>query len=133
MLLIKSSGGSGTLSHSLFTNFTGHSNAYTLSLDSSWAPQTPAPGWGIEYEYLTFSSFSGTCLDGVRRAPLQLFCPEELLCGNIEVKEFNVWTESGDKVLWKCQNAYGEGGCMNLFAGNGAYTSTKTITAVETG
>ena len=34
MLLIKSNGGSRYLRHSVFRNFTGHGNAYTLNLDS---------------------------------------------------------------------------------------------------
>lgn len=132
MIMIKSNGGSGFFNDALFTNFTGHSNAYTLNLDSAWAQRKPDEGWGVEYDRITFSNFAGTCLDGTRRAPIQLFCPEELLCGNMQVENFNVWTENGSQVLYKCQNAYGVGACMGRFPGNGAYTSTMTVKSMET-
>ncbi|KAK4446313.1 pectin lyase fold/virulence factor [Podospora aff. communis PSN243] len=131
MLMIKSNGGNGFFNDALFTNFTGHSNAYTLNLDSSWAQKEPDPGDGVEYDRITFSNWAGTCLDGTRRAPIQLFCPESLLCGNMEVSNFNVWTQNGSEVLYKCQNAYGIGACMNQFAGNGAYTSTMTVKTMD--
>jgi rhamnogalacturonan hydrolase len=131
MMMIKSNGGSGTFSHAVFRNFTGHSNAYTLNLDSAWAQRQPDPGLGVEYDYLTFSNWKGTCLDGTRRPPIQILCPDVLFCGHMEVEDFNVWTENGTSVLHKCQNAFGVGACMNQFAGNGAYVSTATVKTMD--
>ncbi|KAK5651605.1 hypothetical protein OQA88_11878 [Cercophora sp. LCS_1] len=127
MLMIKSNGGSGSLDHSIFRNFTGHSNAYTLNLDAFWSLREADPGDGVEFDYLTFSNWAGTCLDGIRRPPIMLACSPVWLCGNLEIENFNVWTLNGSAVTYKCVNAYGQGACMNQSPGNGAYSSIKTV------
>ena len=132
MLLIKSKGGSGPLNNALFNNFTGHRNRYALNLDSFWPGQEAEPGQGVEIDSLTFSNWAGTIIDGTAVPPIQLHCSPELLCGNLQVDEFNIWTETGSSEVYKCQNAYGLGACMNPFAGNGAYSTTKVVTAIET-
>ncbi len=55
MLMIKSNGGSGSLYSSSFSNFIGHSNAYTLDIDGAWSSETKAAGDGVLYEDLTFN------------------------------------------------------------------------------
>lgn len=48
--------------------------------------------------------------DGVRRAPMNIICPDGRPCSGIRVEDFAVWTESGSRALWKCGSAYGIGG-----------------------
>ena len=131
MMMIKSNGGSGFLNHATFRNFTGHSNAYTLNLDAFWSMREADAGEGVEYDYLTFSNWAGTCLNGTQRPPIQLRCTPAWMCGNVEISDFNVWTEAGNTVLYKCENAYGIGACMNQFPGNGVYTATMTVTTID--
>ncbi|KAJ3036845.1 hypothetical protein HDV00_002327 [Rhizophlyctis rosea] len=131
MYMIKSSGGSGTVQNCLFENFIGHSNAYSLDLDSAWSKQTTASGSGITFKGLTFRNWSGTCASGTQRGPIKFNCPSAVPCTDITIENFNVWTDSGSSVLWGCQNAYGTGGCLRSGT-SGTYTSTKTITSAPT-
>jgi len=131
MLMIKSNGGSGTFKNAVFSNFMGHSNAYTLDLDSAWSSMSTVAGNGITYENLTFSDWKGTATNGATRAPVQALCPSLVPCYDITISDFNVWTEAGSKVLQKCSNAYGTGACLNTGSSYTAYvTTTKTITTV---
>lgn len=129
--MIKSNGGSGSLYSSSFSNFIGHSNAYTLDIDGAWSSETKAAGDGVLYEDLTFNHWHGTCLNGGTRAPIQALCPSGAPCHGITVENFYIWTEAGSEVLYKCANAYGSGGCLNSGASYTTYaTSTKTVTSV---
>lgn len=129
--MLKSNGGGGYVNQSVFRNFTGHGNAYTLNLDGFWSLREADPGEGVEYDYLTFSNWAGTCLDGVKRPPISLACSSTWLCGNLEIENFNVWTETGEGVIYRCVNAYGLGACMSQFPGNGRYTSTVSVATME--
>jgi rhamnogalacturonan hydrolase len=126
MMMIKSNGGSGSLTNAQFLNFQGHANAYTLDLDANWSSQTKADGNGVQYKNLTFSGWKGTCLNGAQRAPIQVLCPSAVPCTGITISNFNVWTEAGSSELYKCANAYGTGGCLKGGSG-GAYSSTATV------
>ena len=125
MLMIKSNGGSGTVKNCSFSNFLGHTNAYSLDLNAYWSSQKTASGSGVQYTGLTFSNFKGTCSNGVQRAPMNIICPSAVPCKGIVVDGFAVWTESGSSVLWKCENAQGQGGCL---AGNGNAVASVTST-----
>jgi rhamnogalacturonan hydrolase len=126
MMLLKSNGGSGALFNAVFRNFTGHSNADTLNIDAYWASKETLPGEGVEYYDIVFQNWAGSCLDGTQRPPIKLTCPPTIPC-SLNIEDFNVWSEAGTSQLYKCQNAYGLGACMNQFAGNGAYTTTMTV------
>lgn len=128
MYMIKSSGGSGNVKNLAFNNFMGHSNAYTLDFDTAWSSMSVAEGDGINYSNISFSGWSGTCEDGVQRGPIKMNCPEAVPCTDITVEDFSVWTDSGDEVLYGCQNAYGQGACLNTADATTAYSSTQTIT-----
>ena len=52
MLMIKSNGGSGTVSNCQFNNFIGHSNAYSLDIDSYWSSMHPIAGDGVTLRVL---------------------------------------------------------------------------------
>jgi len=127
MMMIKSRGGSGTLQNAQFINFMGHSNAYTLNLDSNWSSQKVADGNGVQYKNLTFSNWHGTCSDGTRRAPIQVLCPAQVPCSGINIQNVNIWTESGKSEVYKCSNAYGSGGCLKGGSNYATYTTTVTV------
>lgn len=130
MFMIKSNGGSGYLENSAFNNFMGHSNAYTLDLDSAWSSQTTAAGNGVQYTNLSFSEWHGTSLNGAQRPVIRLICPAGVPCTEIEVTEFHVWTETGSSEQYLCENAYGSGYCVRSGSDYTAYTSSSTVTSV---
>ncbi|POS68801.1 murein transglycosylase [Diaporthe helianthi] len=113
MYMIKSNGGSGNVENLAFNNFMGHSNAYTLDFDTAWGSMGVEPGDGINYSNISFSGWSGTCADGTERGPIKMNCPAAVPCTDITVDDFSVWTNSGDEVVYACQNAYGRGACLN--------------------
>ncbi|KAI1851314.1 hypothetical protein JX265_000452 [Neoarthrinium moseri] len=133
MFMIKSNGGDGKVSNLAFKDFMGHSNAYTLDLDTAWSSMDPVAGDGISYSNISFSGWTGTASNGVQRGPIKMNCPAKVPCTDITVEDFSVWTETGNKVLYGCQNAYGSGACLNEGSSHTAYTTTQTITASSGG
>jgi rhamnogalacturonan hydrolase len=130
MYMIKSNGGSGTVQNVAFNNFMGHSNAYTLDFDTAWSSMDVADGDGITYTNISFSGWTGTATDGTERGPVKINCPADVPCTDIVVEDFNVWTDSGDEVLWGCQNAVGDGVCL-ASSGDSTYTTTSTVSKVS--
>lgn len=128
MYMLKSNGGNGTVQNVALNNFIGHSNAYTLDFDTAWSSMKVIEGDGIQYSNISFGGWKGTCSNGVQRGPIKVLCPEKVPCTDIAVDDFHVWTESGDKVLHACYNAYGDGACLNSGSATTAYTTTQTIT-----
>jgi rhamnogalacturonan hydrolase len=129
--MIKSNGGSGSVYSCSFNSFMGHSNAYTLDIDGYWSSETIAAGDGVTFYDITFDHWHGTCSDGATRAPLQLLCPSGAPCYDITIESFDIWTETGDEVLYKCENAYGSGPCLSTGADYTAYSiTTHTVTSV---
>ncbi|TEY54807.1 hypothetical protein BOTCAL_0237g00090 [Botryotinia calthae] len=133
MFMIKSNGGSGSVSDSVFSNFIGHSNAYSLDIDAYWK-STPATGNGVLYTGLTFSNWKGTCADGTLRAPIQLICPTGQPCAGLSITNFAMWTDTGSYELYKCQNAWGDGGCLVHGSAHTAYSIvTQTVSSAPAG
>ncbi|EFX03038.1 rhamnogalacturonase a [Grosmannia clavigera kw1407] len=128
MMMIKSNGGSGELYNAQFNNFMGHSNAYTLDLDTAWSSMSKAAGDGVEYNNLTFADWHGTCSNGANRPPMRLVCQSAVPCTEIDVTNFNVWTEAGSSEKYLCENVYGSGGCIKKDGAHAAYASTATVT-----
>jgi rhamnogalacturonan hydrolase len=131
MFMIKSNGGSGSLSNCQFNNFMGHDNAYTLDLNAYWSDETTAAGNGVSYYDLVFNHWHGTCSDGATRAPIQLLCPSEVPCYDITIENYYIWTETGSVEYYKCENAYGSGPCLNAGSDYTTYTSTGTVTTMR--
>ncbi len=102
MFMIKSNGGNGTVRQCTFSNFIGHKNAYTLNIDGHWTQLKLQPGDGVQYQDLNFTNWKGSCSDGVRRGPINVICPDGAPCHGINIDDFAVWTESGNRVLYKC-------------------------------
>jgi rhamnogalacturonan hydrolase len=134
MMMLKSNGGNGTVSDCVFQNFIGHSNAYSLDLNAYWTDETLAAGDGVLYTDLTFNNWKGTCADGEVRAPINVICPTNQPCDGITIEDFAMWTDSGSYEYYKCENAWGSGGCLRGGSEHTAFAvSTITVTAAPSG
>lgn len=129
MFMIKSSGGSGFLKNAKFSNFIGHSNAYSLNIDANWTGRAPVPGPGVELSSLHFENWKGTAADGTQRAPIKIVCPDKVPCKGISITDFAVWTDKGNTVQYKCKSAYGTGACLKP---NGAGDYPLVVQNVQT-
>jgi len=134
MMMIKSNGGSGSVSSATFENFIGHSNAYSLDIDQYWSGQSAgSTSTGVKLTDITFKNWKGTCANGNQRAPIQVFCSDAAPCTGITIQDFAMWTDVGSSELYKCRSAYGSGGCLKGGSG-GAYGATsKTISSPPSG
>ncbi|KAL3421723.1 rhamnogalacturonase A precursor [Phlyctema vagabunda] len=134
MMMIKSNGGSGTLKNCQFNNFIGHSNAYSLDIDSYWTSMSAVAGNGVQMSGLSFKNWKGTCSNGASRGPIKAICPSGAPCSNIVISDFAMWTEAGSYLANKCANAWGSGGCLKSGTAHTAYaTSTVSIKTAPTG
>ncbi|KAK7429481.1 hypothetical protein QQZ08_004073 [Neonectria magnoliae] len=131
MYMFKSYGGSGTVANVQLNNFIGHSNAYTLDLDATWSSMSPVDGDGILYTNFTFAGWAGTCLNGRQRGPIKFNCPPDVPCTEMSVTDFNVWTEVGDYVEHWCNNAFGDGACLDAGNPTSTFTTTQTVSSVS--
>ncbi|PQE28175.1 glycoside hydrolase family 28 protein [Rutstroemia sp. NJR-2017a BBW] len=133
MFMIKSNGGSGSVSDSVFSNFIGHSNAYSLDINAYWE-SAQAPGNGVLYTGLTFSNWKGTCANGAQRAPIQLLCSSTTPCTGLNINNFAIWTDTGSYEYYKCQNAWGDGPCLVHGSAHTPYSIvTSTISSAPSG
>ncbi|KAI8137478.1 rhamnogalacturonase E [Fennellomyces sp. T-0311] len=123
MMMIKSNGGSGTVSNVLFESFIGHSNAYSLVFDQYWSKMGTADGDGVQLTNFTISNWRGTCSNGKQRGPIKMNCADGAPCTDIKIDDFAMWTETGDVLDNYCRSAYGVGTCLK--------ENTPTPTAYE--
>ncbi|CAK7227785.1 hypothetical protein SEUCBS140593_006693 [Sporothrix eucalyptigena] len=130
MFMIKSNGGAGTVHDCSFTSFLGRHNAYTLDIDANWSQLKKQSGDGVLFRDLNFTGWHGSCSDGNRRAPINVMCPDAKPCYNIHLSDFAVWTEAGSREVYKCSNAYGEGGCLKGGGSGGASLAAYAVTTV---
>lgn len=126
--MIKSNGGSGEFYNAQFKNFMGHTNAWTLDVDSAWTSMKTVEGDGVQYTNLSFSDWSGTCSNAKNRPPIRLLCPADVPCKEISIVNVDIGTEVGSEVGQVCQNAYGSGACLKAGTAYTAYTTTATAT-----
>jgi rhamnogalacturonan hydrolase len=130
MILVKSNGGSGYFMDSSFTNFIGHSNAYSLDINAFWTDLVLQDGNGVLYQNLTFDNFIGTAANGTQRAPIQVLCPDDTPCTDITISNFDMWTDEGESINYVCENAWGTGGCLSTGTADMSYAvTTSAITA----
>jgi rhamnogalacturonan hydrolase len=61
MMMIKSRGGSGFVSDVMFENFIGHSNAYSLNINSNWSSMKQHSGPGVALKTITFKVNAQIC------------------------------------------------------------------------
>lgn len=69
MMMIKSNGGSGSVSDVLFENFIGHGNAYSLDIDQYWSSMSAADGNGVKLNNITFKVSLSTRVEIYDQAP----------------------------------------------------------------
>ncbi|KAF4314156.1 hypothetical protein SLS57_007298 [Botryosphaeria dothidea] len=134
MMMIKSNGGSGSVSNVVFENFIGKSNAYSLDIDQYWASMSEKSGDGVALSNITFNNWKGTCADGAQRGPIKVACSDSAPCTDITISDFAMWTESGDSIFYSCQSGYGEGACLKSGSSGSGYSATTTsLTSAPTG
>ncbi|KAI9650728.1 hypothetical protein NHQ30_000752 [Ciborinia camelliae] len=134
MYMIKSNGGSGTVSNCQFNNFIGHSNAYSLYINSAWPEVSQAAGDGVIFENLSFNNWKGTATNSDERGPIELLCSSTAPCTNITISDFAIGTETGSAEIYVCHNAYGSGGCLKPdTASPSPYTTTQSLASAPTG
>ena len=127
MAAVKANGGSGPAREITFLNFTGHANKHAVKIDASYAKAPVAEGDGVEIDGVYFMNWAGTVADGTMDPTIQLHCRPNPLCGSLVVEDFYMGTEAGALETYECRNSYGNGACMNPYAGRGAYTTTMTV------
>ncbi|KAJ5300458.1 kinase-like domain-containing protein [Penicillium atrosanguineum] len=133
MYMVKSNGGSGTVSNLLLENFIGHGNAYSLDIDQAWSSMSTVAGDGVQLDNITISNWKGTEADGAERGPIKVNCASGAPCTEITIDDFDMWTEEGDYQWYSCENAYGDGACLDSGDDYTTYTTTMTVTAAPTG
>ncbi|KAJ5935775.1 hypothetical protein N7466_005322 [Penicillium verhagenii] len=132
MYMIKSNGGSGSVSNLILENFIGHGNAYSLDIDQAWSSMSTVDGDGVQLSNITISNWKGTELDGTQRGPIVVKCADTAPCTDITIEDFSMWTEEGNSQWYSCQNAYGDGACLESGDDYTSYTTTMTVTATPT-
>ncbi|KAI9667130.1 MAG: hypothetical protein M1831_001307 [Alyxoria varia] len=136
MLMIKSNGGSGSVSDATFENFIGHGNAYSLNIDQYWSSQKVGDGDGVKLSDLKFLNWTGTEANGQQRGPIKVVCADNAPCTSIAMTDINLWTETGDSQWYSCRSAYGKGYCLRDGSGQNAPAypaSTSTVRSAPTG
>lgn len=133
MYMIKSNGGSGTVSNVLLDNFIGHGNAYSLDIDQYWASIAVAAGPGIALENITVTNWHGTESSGTSRGPIKILCADGAPCTDFAISDFAMWTETGSSQWYTCRSAYGSGYCLHESGSSSYAVSTTTVSAAPSG
>lgn len=91
-------------------------------------------GEGVELSNFTLKNWKGTEANGAERGPLKIICPDGVPCYDIEIEDFAMWTEEGDRQTYVCQNAYGSGFCLQEGSDHADYAvTTSTVTQAPSG
>ncbi|KAI9372121.1 RGase A [Aspergillus egyptiacus] len=133
MYLVKSNGGSGTVSNLLLENFIGHGNAYSLDIDAYWSSMDAIEGDGVALNNVTIRNWRGTEANGAQRGPIKVVCAPGAPCTDVTIENFAMWTESGDKQTYHCENAYGTSFCLQGEDESTPYTTTLTASTAPSG
>lgn len=137
--MLKSNGGSGTVSNLVLENFIGHSNAYSLDIEQYWESMKPVAGNGVQLSNIKINNWTGTATNGMQRGPIQIKCADGAPCTGVDVTDFNMWTEKGASQFYSCRSAYTNSKVADsaycLKEGTGAKYAvvTKTVTTAPTG
>ena len=131
--MIKSNGGSGTVSSVTFENFIGHGNAYSLDIDQYWSSMSAVAGNGVQLNGITFNNWTGTEANGIERGPIKVNCADGAPCTGITIEDFAMWTESGTSQDYWCRSAYGTGFCLKPGTGGSYAATTTTVKTAPTG
>lgn len=126
MMMIKSNGGSGSVSNVILENFIGHGNAYSLDVDQYWSSMSTVAGNGVQLSNIKFNNWTGTAANGAQRAPYRFICADGAPCTGMLATGVDLWTDTGSTALEVCRSAYGSGACLK--AGTGASYAAVTTT-----
>lgn len=133
MMMVKSNGGSGYVEDVVFENFIGHGNAWSLDIDQKWASMSTAAGNGVQLSNMTAKNWKGTVANGAQRGPVKVVCADKAPCTDINITDMAMWTETGSKNVYQCQNGYGNGACLKKGTGAAYAVVMSTQTAAPTG
>ncbi|THW84650.1 Rhamnogalacturonase A [Aureobasidium pullulans] len=134
MFMLKSNGGSGTVSNVVLENFIGHGNAYSLTLDEAWSSMKTIAGNGVQLSNFKISNWTGTELKGTARGPIKVACAANAPCHDISITDFAMWTEQGSSQFYSCENAYGSGFCLKSGTSYKSYAATtQWVSSAPTG
>ena len=139
MYMIKSYGGSGSVSDVVLENFIGHGNAYSLDIDQYWSSMDPLEGDGVQLRNIKISNWTGGEANGLERGPIKVMCADGAPCTGIDITDFAMWTESGDSQWYSCQSAYTDVEssedtyCLQSGEGGSYAATTTTVNAAPTG
>ncbi|PYI11492.1 rhamnogalacturonase A precursor [Aspergillus sclerotiicarbonarius CBS 121057] len=120
---IKYHGGNGTVKNIVWDTVTVHGGVYPLSIDGAWGDKSE--GDGVEISNLTFKN---------SRSSIRFQCSSEVPCTNINLEDVFIFSE-GSYATYECENAFGDGACLNSTAtatASGGYTVVQTVTSVAT-
>ena len=62
MYMVKSNGGTGTVSNLVLENFIGHGNAYSLDIDQYWSSMDPISGDGVQLNNIKITNWTSVTL-----------------------------------------------------------------------
>lgn len=134
MMMIKSNGGSGTVSNVVFENFTGHGNAFSLVIDQYWSSETTQTGDGVQLIDIAFTNWKGGEAAGATRGPIKVICADGAPCTGITISDFAMWTESGSTQWYSCRSAHGSGFCLHSGSTHTSYAAyTTTVSNAPSG
>ncbi|KAE8349891.1 RGase A [Aspergillus coremiiformis] len=133
MYMIKSNGGSGTVSNVVLENFIGHGNAYSLDIDGQWGSMSRVDGDGVRLQNIVVRNWKGTEANGAQRGPIKVLCAAKAPCTDLTIEDFAMWTESGSKQSYSCVNGFGTGFCLQKGDGTSTYSSVITATTAPAG
>ena len=133
MMMIKSNGGSGSVSDVVFENFIGHANAYSLDIDQYWSSMSAVAGSGVQLSNIRISNWTGTESNGAQRGPVKIVCADGAPCTDISIDGFAMWTETGSSQTYSCRSAYGEGFCLKAGSGASYAAVTSTVKSAPNG
>jgi rhamnogalacturonan hydrolase len=140
MYMIKSNGGSGTVSNVVLENFIGHGNAYSLDIDQHWSSMKTVAGNGVQLSNIAISNWTGTEANGAQRGPIKIMCADGTPCTGVDLTDFNMWTEKGNVQYYTCESAYTDIHrspplyCLNGGSTHKSYAvTTRTVTTAPTG
>lgn len=133
MLMIKTfpggTGAYGYVTNSIFENFNAYDTTYGLDIDQYWESTTTPDTGAVALSALTFNNWTGTVDNGISRAPIVIRGSDIVPLVDITLKDLNMWTVNGGKLLNQCKNVYGTGYCAaSSTAGSSLTTFTTTVT-----
>ncbi|EMC94119.1 glycoside hydrolase family 28 protein [Baudoinia panamericana UAMH 10762] len=136
MYMIKSNGGNGTVSDVVLENFIGHGNAYSLNIDQYWSSESTVAGNGVQLSSIKINNWTGTEANGAQRGPVRVICADGAPCTGVDIKDFAMWTETGNGQWYACRSAYTDSPsfCLKDSSDHVSYSATtSTATVAPTG